>query len=350
MRPLSDAVLDHLCRVADSPDLSGTKYELVEKIAQGGMASVYVAKDRELDRPVALKVLCDPPADPQAERRLANEARIIARLEHPGIVPVHDSGVLPDGRVYYAMKLVRGQRLDAYGNRSTAQSDLLSIFEKICQAVAFAHAHGVIHRDLKPQNIMVGSFGEVLVMDWGVAKVRGETALTTSAPSTSQAMAGVGSQANTAHGTILGTPGYMAPEQAQGDVERIDARTDVFALGAILYFLLTGQPPDQAGRSQPAGSKEPAGMEAPGQPPPSLPRALEAICLKALAVPQSDRYQSVEALAADIARFQAQRPVEAHSEAFFEKATRLVVKYRTAIALVLAYLAMRIAFLFLPGT
>src|SRR5262245_6209032 len=133
MKTLSDAVLDHLCQVADSQDLSGTKYELVEKIAQGGMASVYLARDRDLDRPVALKVLCDPPCDPQAKSRLANEARIIARLEHPGIVPVHDSGTLPDGRVYYAMKLVRGQRLDEYVDRSTSQGDVLAIFEKICQ-------------------------------------------------------------------------------------------------------------------------------------------------------------------------------------------------------------------------
>jgi eukaryotic-like serine/threonine-protein kinase len=331
MRPLSDPVLDHLCRVADSPDLSGTKYELVEKIAQGGMACVYLAKDRDLDRLVALKVLCDPPSDPQAGSRLANEARIIARLEHPGIVPVHDSGVLADGRIYYAMKLVRGQRLDEYVGPSTTRNDLLAIFEKICQAVSFAHAHGVIHRDLKPQNIMVGSFGEVLVMDWGVAKVRAETAASVSFPANGS-VARIGSQTDTAHGTILGTPGYMAPEQARGDVEAIDARTDVYALGAILYFLLTGQ------------------LKPPLRPRGALPRPLEAICLKALAGPQSERYQSVEALAADVARFRAQGPVEAYRERFFEKATRLMGKHRTAIILVLAYLAMRIAFLFLPGS
>src|SRR5262249_2034305 len=183
MRWLSDAVLDHLSQVADGPDLSGTKYELVEKIARGGMASIYLAKDRDLDRPVALKVLSDPPSDPQARRRMVNEARIIARLEHPGIVPVHDSGVLPDGRIYYAMKLVRGKRVDEHVGRSTTLSELLGIFEKICQAVAFAHAQGVIHRDLNPQNIMVGPFGEVLVMDWGVAKVRQEPPLTTASAS-----------------------------------------------------------------------------------------------------------------------------------------------------------------------
>jgi serine/threonine protein kinase len=349
MRPLSDAVLDHLCRVADSPDLSGTKYELVEKIGQGGMACVYRARDRDLDRPVALKVLCDPPSDPQAKSRLVHEARIIARLEHPAIVPVHDAGVLPDGRVYYAMKLVRGQRLDEYVDRSLPQSDLLTIFEKICQAVAFAHAHGVIHRDLKPQNIMVGSFGEVLVMDWGVAKVLGETAMAIASPSTKAPISSVSPRQNTVHGTILGTPGYMAPEQARGDVELVDARTDVYALGAILCFLLTGQPPVPSAREESGRWREPTGMGAPGGQRSSLPRRLDAICRKALAVPQSERYQSVEGLAADIARFQAQRPIEAHQETLFERATRLVVKYRTAIALVLAYLAMRLIFLFLPG-
>src|SRR5262249_49966165 len=210
MRWLSDAVLDHLSQVADGPDLSGTKYELVEKIARGGMASIYLAKDRDLDRPVALKILANPPSDPQARSRMVNEARIIARLEHPGIIPVHDSGVLPDGRIYYAMKLVRGKRLDDHVGPVTPRSDVLRIFEKICQAVAFAHAQGVIHRDLKPQNIMIGSFGEVLVMDWGVAKVRGE-------PLTADAFPGgpktffvdrANATPNTVHGTVLGTPGY----------------------------------------------------------------------------------------------------------------------------------------------
>jgi serine/threonine protein kinase len=349
MRWLSDAVLDHLCHLADTPDLSGTKYELVEKIAQGGMACVYLAKDRELDRPVALKVLFDPPSDPQSRSRMANEARIIARLEHPGIVPIHDSGVLPDGRIYYAMKLVRGKRLDEYVGPSTTRSDLLRIFEKICDAVAFAHAQGVIHRDLKPQNIMVGPFGEVLVMDWGVAKVRSdqpETSLTLSAQRTS-GIQGVDSPPTTAHGIILGTPGYMAPEQARGEVERIDERTDVYALGTILYFLLTEQPPAPARSEAVDASQGPLALESPHGPKPSLPHALEAICRKAMATEPGDRYESVQALADDLTRFQVQGRVRAYPEGFLRSTKRWVVKYRVPVVLVLAYLTMRLLVLFL---
>src|SRR5262249_27285814 len=141
--------------------------------------------------------------------------------------------------------------VDEHVGRSTTLSELLGIFEKICQAVAFAHAQGVIHRDLNPQNIMVGPFGEVLVMDWGVAKVRQEPPLTTASASAQNgfAVGRAGSISDTAHGTVLGTPGYMAPEQARGEIERIDERTDVYALGAILSFLLTGQPPLPSARA-----------------------------------------------------------------------------------------------------
>jgi serine/threonine protein kinase len=350
MRSLSDAVLEHLCRVAEGPDLSGTKYEVIKKIGQGGMAAVYLAKDKDLDRPVALKVLLDTPPDPQAKSRMVNEACIIARLEHPGIVPVHDTGVLPDGRIYYAMKLVRGKRLDEYAAPSTTLSETLKIFEKICQAVAFAHTQGVIHRDLKPQNIMVGSFGEVLVMDWGVAKVRGKMETIAVSPQMKSDLARDRASAipETAHGTILGTPGYMAPEQARGEVERIDERTDVYALGAILHFLLTGQPPLSAARPKVHAGQAPPRLEAPHWHKRALPRALEAICLKALATEQDHRYESVHDLADDIVRFQAQGRVRAYPEGFLRTARRLVVKYRVAIVLILAYLSVRILLLFLP--
>lgn len=350
MRWLSDVVVHHLCHVADLPDLSGTKYELVERIAQGGMASVYLARDRDLDRPVALKVLLDPPSDPQAGSRMANEARIIARMEHPGIVPIHDSGVLPDGRIYYAMKLVRGKRLDHYVGPSTPRGELLRIFEKICEAVAFAHAQGVIHRDLKPQNIMVGSFGEVLVMDWGVAKVRSDPVTNAGAPPGRNGFTSNGAESTpttTAHGIVLGTPGYMAPEQARGEVERIDQRADVYALGAILYFLLTGQPVVLARGANVEPSRGPvdsASLRRYGR---SLPRALEAICWKALAMEPGARYESVQALADDLARFQVQGRVLAHAEGFLGRTGRWLVKYRLPIVLMLAYLCMRILVLFL---
>lgn len=157
--------------MTDEPDLTATRYEIVEAIGRGGMGTVYRARDRELQREVALKVLQTAAASERAAERLLHEARILASLEHPGIVPVHDVGTVSDGRVFYVMKLVRGQRLDAHVRDLDTVAARLRIFDRICDAVAFAHAHGVIHRDLKPQNIMIGAFGEVLVLDWGVARL-----------------------------------------------------------------------------------------------------------------------------------------------------------------------------------
>jgi eukaryotic-like serine/threonine-protein kinase len=299
VRWLSDAAVDHLRSVADRPDLGGTPYELAEEIARGGMGTVYRACDRRLDRDVALKVMNAPaPASGEVER-MRDEARILARLEHPGIVPVHDLGTLPDGRLFYVMKLVRGQRLDE-ATASAALPARLRTFERICDAVAFAHAQGVVHRDLKPANVMVGPFGEVLVLDWGVAKrldVPG---------------------APERNGMVLGTPGCMPPEQARGEMDRIDERADVYALGAMLQFLM-----------------EPGGGSGP-------PRALVAICAKALAPRPEDRYRSVRDLAAEVERFLSALPVHAYPEGPVERARRLAAKYRTPLLLVAAYLLMRI--------
>jgi serine/threonine protein kinase len=330
VRWLSDAAVAHLCKVADWPDLSGTRYELVEKIGQGGMGTVFLARDRELERPVALKVLRAAPEDAEARERMRKEARIIARLEHPSIVPVHDCGVLPDGRFYYAMKLVRGRRLDEAAPRRAALAERLHLLLKVCDAVAFAHAQGVIHRDLKPQNIMLGAFGEVLVMDWGIAKEVGPQP-----PAVVGREAEPGGPAETAGGTVLGTPGYMAPEQARGEAGLIDTRADVYALGAILYFLLTDRVPAGAPPTPPRRYDR------------TIPRPLEAVCLKALAAERDDRYAGAAELAADVGDFLARRPVRAYPERPWEAALRLGAKYRTPIALVLAYLVMRIVLLVL---
>jgi tRNA A-37 threonylcarbamoyl transferase component Bud32 len=194
---LSDRVLDHLLRVADLPDLSDTRYELRGEIGRGGLGVVYAAHDRELDRPVALKVL-DGATD--------GEAQLMARLEHPAIVPVYGAGRLPDGRSWYAMKLVSGARLDHYLAGGPSLAEKLRVFRRIGEAVGFAHTRGAMHRDLKPQNVMVGPFGEVYVMDWGVA--------------------GVG-----------GTPAFRAPEQA------LDFRSDIYGLGALLASALQPSAP-----------------------------------------------------------------------------------------------------------
>ncbi len=174
MRTPSDRALAHLREVTQWPDLSGTRYELLGEVARGGMGVVYRARDRELEREVALKVIAVEAAEPDTSARLRREARILARLEHPGIVPVHDVGELPDGRVFYAMKLVSGKRLDELLGQQLPLRERLRLLLRICEPVAFAHAYGVIHRDLKPENVMVGPFGEVLVMDWGVAKRLGD--------------------------------------------------------------------------------------------------------------------------------------------------------------------------------
>ena len=297
MKYLSDDKLDHLL------DIVGSKYAFVKELGRGGMGTVYLAEDRELDRLVAVKVLNTPDVTDDLRQRMFREAQIIARLEHPGIVPVHDVGTLPDGRIFYAMKFVRGNRIDEYAAGASLR-DRLRKFQAVCDAVAFAHAHGVIHRDLKPQNIMIGSFGEVLVMDWGVAKIRDD-------PRQSAVF-------NTSDGTVIGTRNYMSPEQARGEVE-IDERADVYSLGAVLNFLLTGQ---------------------------KVTKPAKAICLKATAQTPGDRYASASELSADIGRLLDAEPVSAYRENALEKAGRWIGKNRFLVLLVLAYLLMRIFLIF----
>lgn len=322
MTRLPDATVAHLRRVADWPDLPGDRYEVLEPIGQGGMGTVYRARDRGLDREVALKVLRAEVADPEWAGRLEREARILARLEHPGIVPVHDVGTLADGRIYYLMKLVRGQRLDDYA-RTLSLSDVLRAFLRVCDTVGFAHAHGVVHRDLKPSNIMVGEFGEVLVLDWGIARVAGagdEPARPAAGPPPST------DSGDTAPGTVLGTPGFMAPEQALGAVHLVTDRTDVFALGAILRAVVTSRPGDEP-----------------------IPRPLIAISQRAMAAEPELRYPTVGALSAEVTRFLDGLPVLSYREPALERLARLYSKYQTPILLVLAYLTMRLLFLVLRG-
>jgi serine/threonine protein kinase len=332
---LSDAALGRLRAAADWPDLAGTRYEARESIGRGGMGTVYEAYDRELERLVALKVLASAAAGAEAAERMLKEARIVARLEHPGIVPVHDVGTLPDGRVFYAMKRVEGRRLDQLVDEGRPLPELLAAFERVCEAVAFAHAHGVIHRDLKPANVMVGAFGEALVMDWGVAK-----------------LSGVGEEYS-----VLGTPGYMPPEQARGDVLATDERADVYALGAILHFILVGRPPTSAKlgselttRTQRAdAAPAPLAVEPLRAARPDVPRPLEAVCLKALALEPARRYASALELAGEVRAFLADGATQAYREGPLERAGRFVRRHRTPIALVLAYVVMRALLIVFSG-
>jgi eukaryotic-like serine/threonine-protein kinase len=322
---LSDEAISRLKEAGSLPGVSGTRYRLVERIGSGGMGVVYLAEDSVLERRVALKILDLPDMTDAAgalSERLLREAKILARLEHPGIVPVHDAGTLADGRVFYAMKFVEGKRLDqlvetpADEPAGDSLSDRLRIFQRICDAVGFAHARGVLHRDLKPENIMTGPFGEVLVMDWGIAKILGP-ATAGSIPPVQQSATGshpVQSK-TTAHGTVLGTRGYMSPEQARGEVENLDVRADIFSLGAILAFLL--------GDAQKA------------------PRAVAAIAQKAMQAEPSDRYGSVSDLALDVAHYLDGMPVSAYPENILRKTARWASRYRVAIVLVLTYLVVR---------
>ena len=289
---LDNATLAHLRDVAEWPDL-GERYEIRGRLGRGGMGVVYAAHDRVLERDVAVKVLDGLPTTPLGAR-LLSEARILAQLEHPGIVPVHDAGTLPDGRVYYVMKLVRGDRLDV-AVQSRSLNERLDLFLRICDAVSFAHARGIVHRDLKPTNIMFGPFGEVLVLDWGVARVSSESR---------------------EREEIVGTPGYMSPEQQRGSRD-VDQRADVFSLGVILEALIT----------------TPA------------PKPLAAIAARARAAALSQRYDNVQDLATDVVRFRDGAPVTAYRESMLERLRRTYQRHRLPILLVIVYMIVRVLLL-----
>ena len=323
MSTLSNAALARLQQLVDG-DPAQSRYEIVETIGEGGMSTVYLAHDRELERDVALKVLRATAPSSHERERIQREARILASLEHPGIVPVHDVGVLPDGSLFYVMKRIKGEQFDEFALRVRSLTELLRAFLRVCEAVSFAHAAGVIHRDLKPQNVMIGTFGEVLVLDWGVAKWRRETSVPAQAAEAPTSPADVASAA-------AGTLGYMAPEQLRGAA---DERSDVFGLGGILYFLLVADHPSPSLDSEVSWAS-----------PKSVPPVLRAIVERSRQSDPSLRYQTVRALAADVVNYLDGLPVAAHRESIFERARRIAARHRTALLLVVAYLVMRIAML-----
>jgi eukaryotic-like serine/threonine-protein kinase len=293
---ISDGAIGRLREAAAWPELDA-RYEITGVAGYGGMGTVYVARDHALDRDVAVKVL--DVADQKGSRaaRLRREAHILARLDHPDIVPVHDAGSLEDGRAFYVMKLVKGRRLDELIRDRPPLANRLTVFGRILDAVAFAHAHGVVHRDLKPENVMVGGFGEVYVMDWGVAQDGGADA----------------------EAAVVGTPGFMAPEQALAG--GVDPRADIYALGVLLTHLI--------------------GDDAPAP--------LRSIAVKAGRQDAGGRYQTVEEFSSDLARFRNQDRVEAHRESPLERAVRFYRRYELPILLLLAYVVMRFALLVWQG-
>ncbi|GEM_PF-249115 len=321
-----------------SPDLPDTvfegpggeaRYEILDEIGRGGMGAILRLVDRDIRRPVAMKVILGSD-DRGRTARFVEEAQITGQLEHPNIVPVHEIGLDPDGRLYFTMKLVKGESLETLLDRVNLAekagpaavpegsaplptlSDLLHIYLKVCDAVAFAHSKSVIHRDLKPENVMVGRFGEVQVMDWGLAKVLGrEDAAGEDLVATIRSEAPAG---KTLEGEVMGTPSYMPPEQADGRLEEIDERSDIFALGAILYRILTLDAPYTGETSTNVLVKAVEGEVVPPRerrPERPIPAELEAACLKAMAKKKEDRYAGVKELQADIRAFLEGRTLEA---------------------------------------
>jgi serine/threonine protein kinase len=318
-------------RPAGLGPVSPALYRVEGEFARGGMGRILLARDLRLDRTVALKELRGD-AGPGAPGRFVREALVTARLQHPAIVPVYEAGLWPDGRPFYAMKLVEGRSLEGLLRDADSLAGRLALLPHliaVAEAVAYAHGQGVVHRDLKPANVLVGPFGETVVVDWGLAREMGrEKTVAPEAPGSGPAAAPAG---QTVTGTVLGTPHYMPPEQARG--QPVDERADVYALGAMLYFLLAGAPPHagesamEALRAAARGRVEPVERREPDAPP-----DLVAIARKAMAPAVGDRYPSARELAADLRRFQTGQLVSAHRYSTRELLRRFVARHRAAIA------------------
>lgn len=305
---LSDDAIDRLRHCLDGIEIPGGRYDVRGRLGSGSMGTVWRATDRELGRDVAVKVLNDAFDMDRARAQLEREAKTLAGLEHPSIPPVHDVGRLADGRVFYVMKCVEGTTLAQWVRANPAPAERLRAFLKACDAVAFANERGVVHRDLKPSNLMLGRFGEVLVMDWGIA-----TASELGAREASGRPRDDGG---------AGTPGYRAPEQISSGP--ISPRVDVYALGGVLAFLDRGEDPVEG-----------AALEI-------SDRRLRAIVARARSEDPTRRYASVAELAADVRRLLDREPVHAYREWPWERVARVVARNQFFVWLIVGYLVLRI--------
>ncbi len=320
------------------------RFQVNGKLGEGSQGIVFRVEDRDCHREVACKVLSYATTDPEEISRFIHEAQVTAQLEHPGIVPVHDLGALKDGTVFYSMKRIDGENLQELlrnrGGKPEHRFSLLELFLKVCQTMAFAHSRGVMHRDVKPRNIMVGAFGEVLVVDWGLAKV-------INCPDVVRPMASMrsnpdGDAYRTVNGTAVGTPAYMSPEQAAGEVDNLDRRCDIYSLGVILYEALAGVSPYVRGEARKVMhqvsnalwtrlDQRPEGH--------GMPRALVAIVHRAMAFDRKDRYQTVDELADDLRSFIAGQAVSVYRESTAERLARVINQNRRQIGAGLAVAA-----------
>jgi serine/threonine-protein kinase len=320
------------------------RFRVLRPHAKGGLGAVFVALDLELHREVALKQILEGHADNPASRcRFLLEAEITGGLEHPGIVPVYGLGTYGNGQPYYAMRFVRGESLkeaiDRFhagpsGSRDLELRKLLRRFVDVCNAINYAHTRGVLHRDLKPSNIIVGNHGETLVADWGVAKALGRTGAAVRSEPLERPLVPFSSNdsAETLPGSTLGTPAYMSPEQARGDVEGLCPASDVYSLGATLYCLLTGKPPFEGDNvGEVLRRVETSDFPQPRRLNPAIDRALEAVCVKAMAPKPADRYTTPRRLADDLECWMADEPITAWREPLARRGRRWARKNRVIV-------------------